>query len=189
MLAGAALIEAVVDALRRHALNVLVVDPVLAAHSGAPLLQDGALETLRTLLLPLATVLTPNIPEAELLLGRTITTLDDQREAAHDLSSLGACAVVIKGGHGQDPRRCVDVLCHRGKMIEIDSSRLDTANTHGGGCVFSAAITVYLARGHDVVAAVRGAHDFARRAIAAAWDAGAGAGPVNPLFQLGSIQN
>ena len=132
MLSSVAIIEAVAGAVRHHAIYNLVVDPVMVAKGGARLLRDDAVLALRRELLPLAAVLTPNLPEAEVLLGRRVATLEERRAAARDLLALGARAVVVKGGHAAGD--AIDVYCDGERMEELVGQRVDTPNTHGSGC-------------------------------------------------------
>jgi Hydroxymethylpyrimidine/phosphomethylpyrimidine kinase len=134
-------------------------------------------------LLPLAAVVTPNIPETEVLLGRPIRTLDDRRQAARDLVALGARAAVVKGGH-TDEQLCIDHYFDGIELVELQSPRIATANTHGSGCVFSAAIAAELAKGSDSLAAVHQAKEFITRAIERSLEVGRGHGPVNPMFKI-----
>ena len=182
MLSSAAIITAVAEAVREFDLGPLVVDPVMVAKGGAKLLRDDAIDALRERLIPLAAVVTPNLPEAEVLLGRHIASLDERRQAARDLVALGASAAVVKGGHAED---ATDVFFDGAQMIELRAERIDTANTHGSGCVFSAAIAALLARGADPLAATREAKSFITQAIANSLEIGHGHGPVNPMFALG----
>jgi len=181
MLSSARIIEAVAGAITRHNLSLLVVDPVMVAKGGARLLRDDAAGALRTVLLPLAAVITPNLPEAEVLLGRTITTLDERRDAAQELVRLGARAAVVKGGHAEGD--AVDVYADADQLFELSSARIETPNTHGSGCTFSAAITSYLAMGESTPDAVRRAKAFISSAIEFSIDVGSGHGPVNPMFE------
>jgi hydroxymethylpyrimidine/phosphomethylpyrimidine kinase len=181
MLASAAIIEAVAEAVREHRLSLLVVDPVMVAKGGAKLLRDDAIDALREQLIPLAAVVTPNLPEAEVLLGRRIASLDERKQAARDLVALGASAAVVKGGHAED---ATDVYFDGSQMIELRAERIDTVNTHGSGCVFSAAITAWLARGADPLQATGEAKSFITQAIANSLEIGHGHGPVNPMFAL-----
>jgi hydroxymethylpyrimidine/phosphomethylpyrimidine kinase len=182
MLSSSAIIDSVAAAVERHGLTKLVVDPVMVAKGGAKLLRDDAVEALREYLVPLAAVVTPNLPEAEVLLGRSIRTLDDRRRAARDLVAMGARAVVVKGGHAEHD--VTDVFCDRSRLVELGGERIPTANTHGSGCVFSAAITAGLAKGADTLEAVVEAKRFVTQAIAASLEIGHGHGPVNPMFGL-----
>ncbi|HEY8681505.1 MAG TPA: bifunctional hydroxymethylpyrimidine kinase/phosphomethylpyrimidine kinase, partial [Candidatus Dormibacteraeota bacterium] len=136
MLSSAEIIETVAAAIQAHRIGNLVVDPVMVAKGGARLLREDAVDALRTRLLPLAAMLTPNLPEVEVLLGRRVTTLDERRQAARDLLALGPRAVVVKGGHaGGD---AIDVYWDGATLEELPAERIATANTHGSGCVFSA---------------------------------------------------
>ena len=178
MLSSAAIIETVAAGLRRHALRPLVVDPVMIAKSGDRLLREDAVETLRGTLLPLAHVVTPNIPEAEVLTGRTIRTHADRLAVGRAIIELGAHAVVIKGGHSdEDP--IVDLLIDGEGVHEFRAARIATQSTHGTGCTFSAAIAAGLGRGADLVTAVGDAREYLSRALAQAPGLGHGHGPLN----------
>ena len=181
MLSSAAIIDTVAQAIEDYALRDLVVDPVMVAKGGAKLLRDDAVQALRERLIPLAAVVTPNLPEAEVLLERQIQTLDDRRRAARDLVAMGARAAVVKGGHADD---VTDVFFDGEQLVELPAQRIDTANTHGSGCVFSAAIAAGLAGGADPLVAVRLAKAFITDAIAGSLELGRGHGPVNPMFGL-----
>jgi hydroxymethylpyrimidine/phosphomethylpyrimidine kinase len=181
MLSSAEIIEVVAASIIKHRISNLVVDPVMVAKGGAKLLRDDAVEALRRLLLPLAAVVTPNLPEAEVLLGRRISTLPERRQAARDLVALGSRAAVVKGGHAE--KDVIDVYWDGSELVELSAERVDTANTHGSGCVFSAAIAAGLAKGKDPLAAVRDAKAFITEAIANSLEIGHGHGPVNPMFQ------
>ena len=183
MLSNAQIIEVVSAAIVHHDIRNLVVDPVMVAKGGARLLRDDAIDALRTLLLPLAAVVTPNLPEAEVLLGRAIRTLDERRQAARDLVALGARAAVVKGGHA-DEALAIDHYFDGTELVELQSPRIATPNTHGSGCVFSAAIAAELAKGSDSLAAVHQAKEFITGAIQASLEVGRGHGPVNPMFKI-----
>ncbi|MDQ2944025.1 MAG: bifunctional hydroxymethylpyrimidine kinase/phosphomethylpyrimidine kinase, partial [Candidatus Dormibacteraeota bacterium] len=146
MLSSAAIIEVTCAAISHHNIRHLVVDPVMVAKGGARLLRDDAVDALRTRLLPLAAIVTPNLPEAEVLLGRSIRTLDDRRQAARDLVAMGARAAVVKGGHADD-ELAIDHYFDGAELVELHSPRIATENTHGSGCVFSAAIAAGMAKG------------------------------------------
>ena len=182
MLSSPEIIEAVAVAIEQHRIEQLVVDPVMVAKGGAKLLRDEAVVALRGRLVPLAAVLTPNLPEASVLLGRPIATLDERREAARDLVAMGARAAVVKGGHADGD--VTDVFFDGTRLVELEGTRVATPNTHGSGCAFSAAITAFLARGADPLDAVRDAKAFITGAIAGALEVGHGHGPVNPVFGL-----
>jgi hydroxymethylpyrimidine/phosphomethylpyrimidine kinase len=181
MLASSRVIEAVAAAITKHGIPNLVVDPVMIAKGGASLLRDDAIGALRVRMLPLATVITPNLPEAEVILGRLVRTLDERKQAARDLVALGAHAAVIKGGHSEDD--VTDIYWDGIEMVELTGTRFPTTNTHGSGCVFSAAIAAGLARGLGPLAAVREAKEFISGAIEHSLELGFGHGPVNPMFK------
>jgi hydroxymethylpyrimidine/phosphomethylpyrimidine kinase len=177
MLSNAAIIEAVADRIKERGLKPLVVDPVMVAKSGDRLLREDAIEALRRRLLPLARLVTPNIPEAEVLTGVSITSLDDRLIAAHAILSMGAAAVIVKGGHGkEDP--VVDLLVEASGVSSFSAPRLDTRHTHGTGCTFSAAVTAGLARGASLGQAVGDARRYLSRALADAPGLGHGHGPL-----------
>lgn len=181
MLASSEIIEAVASAIRTHGIWNLVVDPVMVAKGGAKLLRDEAIDTLRSRLLPLAALVTPNLPEAEEILGRPIRTIAERRQAARDLVALGPRAAVVKGGHAGDD--VTDVYWDGSEMVELPGIRVATANTHGSGCVFSAAIAAGLAKGLHPLTAVRQAKEFISGAIEHSLEIGHGHGPVNPMFR------
>jgi hydroxymethylpyrimidine/phosphomethylpyrimidine kinase len=177
MLSSAAIIEVVARGIQRHRLSPLVVDPVMVAKSGDRLLREDAVEALRRILLPLARLVTPNIPEAEVLAGTTIRSRDDRIAAARTIIGLGAEAVVIKGGHGEeDP--VVDILVDANGVEEFAAPRITTTSTHGTGCTFSAAIAAGLARGSDLRTAVADAREYLSSALRDAPGLGHGHGPL-----------
>jgi hydroxymethylpyrimidine/phosphomethylpyrimidine kinase len=178
MLSSAATIEVVATGIRRHRLGPLVVDPVMVAKSGDRLLREDAVEALRRQLLPLAEVVTPNIPEAEVLAGRRIESRDDRIAAARAIMEQGVRAVVIKGGHTEDDP-IVDLLVEPDGIHQFEAPRLETVNTHGTGCTFSAAIAASLASGDDLRTAVAGARAYVSAGLAAAPGLGHGHGPMN----------
>jgi len=181
MLGNAAVVEAVAEAVRETNIEPLVVDPVMVAKSGDPLLADEAVGALREKLLPLATVVTPNIPEAERLAGREIGSVDEMIAAAREIGALGPKAVVVKGGHLEGV--AVDILWLAGSddVHHLTAPRLPARNTHGTGCVFSAAITAELAKGRSILEAVRKAKLFVTEAIRYGLPIGSGHGPANVL--------
>ncbi|NYS25854.1 bifunctional hydroxymethylpyrimidine kinase/phosphomethylpyrimidine kinase [Rhodobacteraceae bacterium 2376] len=185
MLGGAEAIETVANALQGHDLP-LVLDPVMVAKSGDRLLPAEALDALRTHLLPRATLLTPNLPEAADLLGTSPATSEDtMAEQGRALCDLGAGAVLMKGGHAQGDT-CVDLLITANEMLRLTAPRQRTRNTHGTGCTLSAAIAAGLAKGAPLPKAVTTAHDYLQRAIAAAdtLGVGTGHGPVHHFHQV-----
>ncbi len=179
MLSSAPIIEAVADAIRRHRITQLVIDPVMIAKSGAPLLRPEAREALRRVLLPLALVVTPNLHEAAALVDRKVETLGEMEDAAHALHALGPRYVVVKGGHLAGA--AVDLVFDGSRVERLEAARIETRHTHGTGCVFSAAITAGLARRVEILQAIRGAKTFVTAAIRAALPLGAGHGPANPM--------
>jgi hydroxymethylpyrimidine/phosphomethylpyrimidine kinase len=176
MLSSAEIIATVAERLRHWQLGRLVVDPVMVAKSGDRLLREDAVQALIRELLPLAMVLTPNLPEAEVLVGRALVTDEDIRQAARDIVDLGPRAVVMKGGHR--PGAATDVLFDGHEFHAFTVERFDTPNTHGTGCTFSAAIAAELAQGHDLVDAVGTAKRYVTEAIRRSAPLGAGHGPV-----------
>ncbi|GBD25870.1 Hydroxymethylpyrimidine/phosphomethylpyrimidine kinase [bacterium HR30] len=184
MLATGETIEVVAAAVRRYGLKPLVVDPVIVAQSGARLLEPNAIETLRSSLLPLATVVTPNVPEAEALLGTRIHSVDDMRRAARAFVNMGAGSCLLKGGH-LEGMQAVDVFDDGQESVLLSQVRVATPHTHGTGCQLSAAIAAALAKGHDLYHSVRLAKQFIQRAIEQALPLGKGCGPANPLAWLG----
>jgi hydroxymethylpyrimidine/phosphomethylpyrimidine kinase len=183
MLSSAAIIEAVADRIRHHRLERLVVDPVMIAKGGAALLRPDAVDALRRLILPLALVVTPNLPEAEALCGTSIATPAQMDDAARRIAALGPRWVVVKGGHLEGA--AVDSVYDGTRVERLEAPRVATRNTHGSGCVFSAAIAAGLARGESVPEAIRAAKTFINGAIEGALPLGGGHGPVNPMHGLG----
>jgi hydroxymethylpyrimidine/phosphomethylpyrimidine kinase len=183
MLATAAIVEAVAATVRALDLPSLVVDPVMLAKSGERLLDRDAIDALVTELLPQALVVTPNLPEAELLTRRRIETPDDVRDSARRVHDLGARAVVIKGGHGTgDP--LIDLLYVDGGFVEFPTPRIDTRHTHGTGCTFASAIAAHLALGHPLVDAVGQAQRYVAGAIRHGLSLGRGHGPLEHFWAL-----
>jgi hydroxymethylpyrimidine/phosphomethylpyrimidine kinase len=176
MLATAAIVDVVARAIERHRLTNVVLDTVMIAKGGAPLLDDDAVAVMRARLLPLAAVITPNIPEAERLTGRKISSVAAMRDAARSLIAAGAHAAVVKGGHLDGP--AVDVFCDGTSVIELSAERVSTRHTHGTGCTFSSAIAARLALGENLRAAVEGAKSYVTRAVTQAPGLGHGHGPV-----------
>jgi hydroxymethylpyrimidine/phosphomethylpyrimidine kinase len=172
-------VEAVASALARHDLHPVVVDPVMVAKHGEALLARDATEALRRILVPRAALLTPNLPEAQALIGGgALESERDLEAAARALVDLGASAVLLKGGHGAGPE-VADLLFDGAGCTWLRGPRLSTPHTHGTGCTYAAAITAHLARGEPLGAAVRAARAWLARAIATAPGLGAGRGPLN----------
>jgi hydroxymethylpyrimidine/phosphomethylpyrimidine kinase len=175
-LGSRAIIEAVANQARQFTFP-LVVDPVIVSKHGAALLASDAIQVLKTFLLPYAFLLTPNLEEASLLTGVEVRDLAGMRDAAVKLAALGPKAVLVKGGHlGGD---ATDILFHRGEWLEFTSPRIDTRNTHGTGCTFSAAITAALASGHNLGEAVGRAKRYITEAIRRNPGLGSGFGPLD----------
>jgi hydroxymethylpyrimidine kinase/phosphomethylpyrimidine kinase/thiamine-phosphate diphosphorylase len=181
MLATAELVETVARVLAERRPPVCVCDPVMVAKSGDSLLAADAVEALRRRMLPLATLLTPNAPETEVLSGRRVRTLDDAVGAARALVALGPEAVLVKGGHLAGPR-AVDVLVTRDGIRFFEAERLSARHTHGTGCTYAAAIATHLAHGRPLVEAVLRAKRFVTEAIRHGLEVGHGIGPTNPFW-------
>ena len=182
MLASLSIIECVVSALQRHAVPWLVVDPVMVAKSGDPLLWEDAVDALRDRLLPLASVVTPNILEAETLTGMKISSETQVRRAAKKITDLGAKAVVVKGGHREGP--AADLFYDGSSFQEFSAPRIDTTNTHGTGCTFASAIAAGLALGMSLLDAVAEAKEYVTEAIRRSFPVGRGHGPLNHFYKL-----
>jgi hydroxymethylpyrimidine/phosphomethylpyrimidine kinase len=176
MLANVAIVEAVADAIERHGLPNVVLDTVMVAKSRARLLDAAAVAALSRRLMPLARVVTPNVPEAEALTGLSIRSARDLLAAARKLVEAGARAAFVKGGHLDGP--AIDVLWDGARAIELHGDRIETRHTHGTGCTLSAAIAARLALGDDLEAACRTAKAYVARAIALAPGLGHGHGPL-----------
>jgi hydroxymethylpyrimidine/phosphomethylpyrimidine kinase len=182
MLADAGLVRAVAARLREHARGIpIVLDPVMISKSGAALLRDDAVEAVLEELVPLSTLVTPNVPELERLTGLPAGTEDGRRRAGESLAQRGP-AVLAKGGHAEGPE-VVDLLLADGRWHRFVHPRLETAATHGTGCTLSSAIAARLGRGEGLPQAVEGAIAWLHAAMAAAYPVGGGHGPVDHLYQ------
>jgi len=177
MLATVAIIEAVSDAVRRHAIRNLVVDHVMVATSGARLIEDEAIRTMSETMLPLAYVVTPNVPEAEILSGIEIASVEDMEGAARAIHGLGPANVLVKGGHLAEG--ATDVLFDGRELRRLDARRLPVGKVHGTGCALSAAIASGLARGWAIGEAVTVAKDYVTGGIASAFRPGRGGAVVD----------
>jgi hydroxymethylpyrimidine/phosphomethylpyrimidine kinase len=186
MLYSAELIEAVAQELKKHGARKIVLDPVMVAQSGDKLLQDDAIEAIKMHLMPLADVVTPNIPEASVLCGTQLTQWSDIESAAETLSKYGSRSILIKGGHG-DESKSTDLLflSREGRFVSLEADRIKTNNNHGTGCTLSSAIASYMAKGNDIEKSVQMAKEFMNHAIAAGahYKIGHGHGPVHHFFQ------
>ena len=178
MLSNAPIVNVVADAVRDLGIANLVCDPVFVSKHGDALLRDDAVEALRSCLIPLARIITPNIPEAEGLLGRELSKEEPDIDAARGLAKLGCEWVYLKGGHLKGT--ATDVLCDGSEVIVLEGVRIDTPHTHGTGCTLSAALAAFLAKGLEVPDAAREAKRFVTRAIDRHLEIGKGIGPVNP---------
>lgn len=183
MLSSAEIIEVVAAGVNRHGISNLVVDPVMVAASGDRLLRKDAIGALKSVLLPLALVITPNIPEAEVLVGSSLSGIDEIRDAARAIAEMGASNVIIKGGHMEGPES-LDLLYDGVEFREFVAPRIDTNNTHGTGCTFSSAIASGLAKGKTVVDATADAKQYVTEAIRCAYPIGSGNGPLNHFFEF-----
>jgi hydroxymethylpyrimidine/phosphomethylpyrimidine kinase len=183
MLANAAIVRVVARAIQEFSLANVVVDPVMIAKGGDRLLLEDAVAELRTTLLPRADVVTPNIPEAAVLAGRTVESLDDMREAGRCILALGPRVVVVKGGHAEGPE-AIDVVCTGSTVFEVRGPRIRTRHTHGTGCTLSSAIAANLANGLDVEPAIREARAYLEGALRNAPEIGTGHGPLGHMWRL-----
>lgn len=182
MVSSRGLIEMIAEKLKKHNAENIVVDPVMVATSGAKLISDDAVETLKEKLFPLAAVLTPNIPEAEVISGKKIENEQDMIDAAEKISNEYGCAVLCKGGHKISDAN--DLLYRNGEYRWFNGKRIDNPNTHGTGCTLSSAIASNLAKGFDLDTSVMKAKEYISGALAAMLDLGAGSGPMNHAFDL-----
>ena len=185
MLANSGIIRLVADKTKEHGLTTLVVDPVMVAKGRDRLLQEEAVEALRSLLIPLAMVVTPNLPEASVLVERNVESLEDARQAARDIVAMGARSVVVKGGHLQGD--AVDVFYDGRELRELTTPRIETTSTHGTGCTFASAIAAGLAKGMGVEGAVAHAKEYVTEAIRRAFPMGGGHGPLNHFYRTTSL--
>lgn len=182
MVSSTGLIEIIAQKLQEYAAENIVVDPVMVATSGSRLISDDAIGALKERLLPLATVLTPNIPEAEVLSGMAIRTPDDMVAAARAISEQYHCAVLCKGGHQLNDAN--DLLWRDGTAKWFNGKRIDNPNTHGTGCTLSSAIASNLAKGYNLDASVQKAKNYISGALGAMLDLGRGRGPMNHAFAI-----
>lgn len=188
MLYSAEIVRAVAERLRKRAPRWLVVDPVMASSSGVPLLQPDAVDPLVREVFPLAALVTPNVSEAERLSGMRIASVEDAKAAAAKIRRSGCRAVLLKGGHlAQSP--ATDVLFDGDSWTVVSGEWIDTPHTHGTGCTYSAAITAGLARGADLIDAVRGAKRYVTEAIRHGLAIGHGRGPTHQLYRLAEDEN
>lgn len=178
MLFNSEIIELVAHNVKKYKWDNLVIDPVMIAKGGANLLQLEAIESMKKYLLPLATIITPNIPEAEELTGMKINSLEDRKEVAKELVNMGVTNCIIKGGHGRE-EEAIDLLYDGSHFSTLLTTRIQTKNTHGTGCTFSAAMTASLAQGDSLITSFQRAKEFTHAAIKYDLQIGKGHGPTN----------
>lgn len=186
MVSNIDIIRIVADKLVEYEAKNIVVDPVMVSTSGSKLLSDNAVETLVSRLLPLAKLITPNIPEAEVLTGRTIDSAEDMLKAAADIAKIIHGGILIKGGHLAESAD--DLLFMSGDVYWFHSQRIDNPNTHGTGCTLSSAIACNLALGLDLQKSVRNAKEYVSRALLAGLNLGKGSGPLNHCFNIKQVK-
>ena len=182
MVSSGVLIQVIADRLRHYHASNIVIDPVMVSSSGYALMQEDAAVILTQELLPLATLVTPNIPEAQVLSGMNINTTEDMVEAALQIGNRYQCAVLLKGGHSINDAN--DLLYADGTLTWFSGQRIDNSNTHGTGCTLSSAIASNLAKGFSLAVSVQRAKDYVSGALAAMLDLGAGSGPMHHAFDL-----
>ena len=182
MLSGPACMAAVAEKLKQYKPLHVVIDPVMVAKNGAPLMDPSATSTLIELVIPLADVLTPNIPEAEVITGMTIETQEDMKEAARRIHAMGCKNVLVKGGHAAGD--ATDLLYDGEKFYTYATERIDTKNTHGTGCTFSSAIAANLGLGHSLPDAVGRAKEYVTTAIRHSLAIGKGHGPTHHFYNV-----
>lgn len=182
MVSEAELIRVIARKLKEYRASHIVLDPVMVATSGAKLISDDAISSLTEYLLPLAELITPNIPEAEQLSGRAITSEEDMISAAREISSRYGCCTLLKGGHSLNDAN--DLLCRDGEILWFRGKRIHNPNTHGTGCTLSSAIAANLAKGFPLDDSVGRAKEYISGALGAMLDLGKGSGPMNHAFSL-----
>ncbi len=187
MLYSAELIEVVAAELQKYAVQNIVLDPVMVAQSGDKLLQDDAIQALKDHLMPLADVVTPNLPEAEVLCARKVASIEDMKAAARSLAQYGSRSILVKGGHlDQNDNADLLYLVEADRWVLLSTERIESRNNHGTGCTLSSAIASYLAKGNTIEAAVRNAKAYIQNAIRAGakYTIGHGHGPVHHFFDF-----
>ena len=182
MVSSGPLIQVIAERLAYYGARNIVVDPVMVSTSGSKLISDDAIQTLKDRLLPMATLLTPNIPEAEVLSGRSVKTPEDMERAAKYIGDAYGCAVLLKGGHQLNEAN--DLLYRNGGFKWFCGVRIHNSNTHGTGCTLSSAIASYLAKGRDMDTSVQKAKAYLSAALADMLDLGKGSGPMNHAFAI-----
>ncbi|MCR5374658.1 MAG: bifunctional hydroxymethylpyrimidine kinase/phosphomethylpyrimidine kinase [Lachnospiraceae bacterium] len=182
MVASKELIKTIAERLKYHNAENIVVDTVMVATSGARLIEEDAIDTLKEYLIPLASVITPNIPEAQVLAGIDILSEDDMVTAAKIIGDTYNCAVLLKGGHSVSDAN--DLLYAKGEYKWFKGKRIDNPNTHGTGCTLSSAIAANLAKGYGLIESVQRAKEYISGALNTMLDLGKGAGPMNHAFNI-----
>lgn len=181
MIKNQRIMKAVFEALKKYNAKNIVCDPVMLAKGGEALMEQSALDYLKSAVIPKCSVFTPNIPEAQVILNRSIVTAEDMEKASADICKMGAKACLVKGGHFDGEP--VDVLCSDGKISRFCSKRVNTKNTHGTGCTLSSAIACFLAKGYSVHNAVEKAKEYITGAIENSLEIGKGNGPLNHFYK------
>jgi hydroxymethylpyrimidine/phosphomethylpyrimidine kinase len=184
MLSNAAIISAVAEKIKQYGIDKLVVDPVMKAKSGDAVLKPESEKVLIDRLLPLALIVTPNLLEAQAISGIGVLSIEDMREAAKEIKSLGPKYVLVKGGHLELTSQSIDILYDGRNFYDFSSPRIETENTHGTGCTYSAAICAGLAKGLDVIEAIKQAKYYVTEAIRGAFNLGKGHGPLNHFWKF-----
>ena len=184
MVSSSELIEVIAERLEFYSAKNIVIDPVMVATAGSALMKTDAIQTLIDKLLPVATVITPNIPEAQVLSGFAITNKDEMKQAAKYICDKYSCSVLLKGGHNVNDAN--DLLYSEGKMTWFEGKRINNPNTHGTGCTLSSAIAANLAKGFTLEESIRRAKEYIQGALAAMLDLGKGSGPMQHNFNLDS---
>ena len=182
MLSTPECMKAVADKLKQYKPQSVVIDPVMYAKNGCPLMAETAVGALIELIIPLADVLTPNIPEAEKIIGKEIISIEDMENAAREIYEMGCKGIIIKGGHREGS--ALDVLYDGNEFTHFETQRINTKNTHGTGCTFSSAITSGLALGLPIKEAVTNAKEYVTTAIKHSLEIGKGNGPTNHFYEL-----
>ena len=182
MVSSSELIRVIADRLRYYEAGNVVVDPVMVATAGSSLIRQDAVRMLIRELLPISTLVTPNIPEAQVLSGLTIRDKEDMIAAAKQIGDRYRCAVLLKGGHSVNDAN--DLLYAKGELIWFEGKRIDNPNTHGTGCTLSSAIAANLALGFDLAESIRRAKEYLSGALSAMLDLGKGSGPLNHMHRI-----
>lgn len=187
MVSSSELIRVIAERLRYYKARNVVVDPVMVATAGSALIQNDAVQTMIRELFPLAAVITPNIPEAEVLSGMSIRTKEEMEAAAAKINASCGCAVLLKGGHSVNDAN--DLLCADGRLRWFEGRRIENPNTHGTGCTLSSAIAANLAKGYPLEQAVQRAKDYLSAALAEMLDLGSGSGPLDHTLGANGVEN